>query len=54
MQLLGALLNHFARERGEKIVVLGATSGDTGAAAIFLHAQDMKMLKFIYSTQMAK
>ena len=34
MQLLGALLNHFARERGEKIVVLGATSGDTGAAAI--------------------
>ena len=34
MQLLGALLNHFAKERGEKIVVLGATSGDTGAAAI--------------------
>ena len=29
-----SLLNHFARERGEKIVVLGATSGDTGAAAI--------------------
>ena len=34
MQLLGSLLNHFAKERGEKIVVLGATSGDTGAAAI--------------------
>ena len=34
MQLLGSLLNHFAQERGEKIVVLGATSGDTGAAAI--------------------
>lgn len=34
MQLLGVLLNHFAKERGEKIVVLGATSGDTGAAAI--------------------
>ena len=34
MQLLGCLLNHFAQERGEKIVVLGATSGDTGAAAI--------------------
>ena len=34
MQLLGVLLNHFAEERGEKIVVLGATSGDTGAAAI--------------------
>ena len=27
MQLLGSLLNHFAKERGEKIVVLGATSG---------------------------
>ena len=34
MQLLGSLLNHFAEERGEKIAVLGATSGDTGAAAI--------------------
>ena len=34
MQLLGSLLNHFAQERGEKIAVLGATSGDTGAAAI--------------------
>jgi threonine synthase len=34
MQLLGSLLNHFAKERGEKIAVLGATSGDTGAAAI--------------------
>ena len=34
MQLLGSLLNHFAQEKGEKIVVLGATSGDTGAAAI--------------------
>ena len=34
MQLLGVLLNHFAKERGQKIVVLGATSGDTGAAAI--------------------
>ena len=34
MQLLGALLSHFAKEKGEKIVVLGATSGDTGAAAI--------------------
>ncbi len=34
MQLLGVLLNHFAKEKGEKIVVLGATSGDTGAAAI--------------------
>jgi len=31
---LGVLLNHFAKEKGEKIVVLGATSGDTGAAAI--------------------
>ena len=34
MQLLGSLLNHFAKEQGKKIAVLGATSGDTGAAAI--------------------
>tara|TARA_B100000959_G_scaffold226429_1_gene240983 strand:+ start:5879 stop:7270 length:1392 start_codon:yes stop_codon:yes gene_type:complete len=34
MQLLGSLLDHFAKEQGKKIAVLGATSGDTGAAAI--------------------
>ena len=34
MQLLGALLDHFAQKQDKKIAVLGATSGDTGAAAI--------------------
>ena len=34
MQLLGTLLNHFAQKKETKIAVLGATSGDTGSAAI--------------------
>ena len=34
MQLLGRLFDHVLRERGEHITVVGATSGDTGSAAI--------------------
>lgn len=34
LQLLGRLLNHFLQKRGEKGVIMGATSGDTGSAAI--------------------
>ena len=34
LQLLGRLLDHALSERNEKAVVLGATSGDTGSAAI--------------------
>lgn len=34
LQLLGNLYGHQCRERGQTINVLGATSGDTGAAAI--------------------
>lgn len=34
LQLLGNLYEHQCRERGQTINVLGATSGDTGAAAI--------------------
>ena len=34
MQLLGTLLEHFAQKKETKIAVLGATSGDTGSAAI--------------------
>jgi threonine synthase len=34
LQLLGRLLDHFLAERGERGVVMGATSGDTGSAAI--------------------
>lgn len=34
LQLLGRLLDYFLAERGEHGVVMGATSGDTGSAAI--------------------
>ncbi|WP_456268220.1 threonine synthase [Kushneria sp. AK178] len=34
LQLLGRLLDHFLKKRGEKAVIMGATSGDTGSAAI--------------------
>ncbi len=34
LQLLGQLLNYFLDKRGERGVVMGATSGDTGSAAI--------------------
>lgn len=34
LQLLGRLLNHFLAKRGERGVIMGATSGDTGSAAI--------------------
>mgnify|MGYP001228520752 FL=1 len=34
LQLLGRLLDHFLEERGERGIVMGATSGDTGSAAI--------------------
>jgi threonine synthase len=34
MQLLGRLMNHALKQRGQRATVVGATSGDTGAAAI--------------------
>lgn len=34
LQLLGRLLEHFLSRRGEQGVIMGATSGDTGSAAI--------------------
>lgn len=34
LQFLGNLLDHLLERRGQKVVVLGATSGDTGSAAI--------------------
>ncbi len=34
MQLLGRMMNHVLAERGLRATILGATSGDTGAAAI--------------------
>ncbi len=34
MQLLGRLMDHVLAERGERATIVGATSGDTGGAAI--------------------
>ncbi len=34
MQLLGGLFNHLLRQRGRRVTIVGATSGDTGSAAI--------------------
>jgi threonine synthase len=34
LQLLGRLLDHVLSTRGERVVIMGATSGDTGSAAI--------------------
>src|SRR5919206_2224518 len=34
MQLLGRLFDHVLTRRGERITIVGATSGDTGSAAI--------------------
>ncbi len=34
LQLLGHLLDHVLQRRGQKVVILGATSGDTGSAAL--------------------
>lgn len=34
MQLLGRLIDHVLQERSERATIIGATSGDTGAAAI--------------------
>lgn len=34
LQLLGRLMDHVLAERGQRLVIMGATSGDTGSAAI--------------------
>ena len=34
LQLLGRMLDYFLQKRGERVVIIGATSGDTGSAAI--------------------
>ena len=34
LQFLGRMFNHVLKRRGERITVIGATSGDTGSAAI--------------------
>jgi threonine synthase len=34
LQLLGRLFDHVLKQRGERVTIVGATSGDTGSAAI--------------------
>jgi threonine synthase len=34
LQLLGRILDHFLAKRGQRVAILGATSGDTGSAAL--------------------
>ena len=34
MQMLGRLFDHVLEQRGERVMIVGATSGDTGSAAI--------------------
>lgn len=34
LQLLGKLMNHVLKKRNQRLVIMGATSGDTGSAAI--------------------
>ena len=34
MQLLGRLMDHVLKERGQRATIVGATSGDTGSAAV--------------------
>ncbi len=38
MQLLSRLMDHVLAERGERVTIIGATSGDTGGAAIHAFA----------------
>ena len=34
LQILGQLFDHVLEERAERVTIVGATSGDTGSAAI--------------------
>jgi len=34
LQMLGRLFNHVLKDKGERVTIVGATSGDTGSAAI--------------------
>ncbi len=45
LQFLGNLLDYFLQKRGEQIVIIGATSGDTGSAAIqgCMHCQNAQI-----------
>lgn len=47
LQLLGRLFEHFLKERGQAITIVGATSGDTGSAAIAATAGRERMRTII-------
>ncbi len=51
MQWLGNIFGHFLQESGEEITVLGATSGDTGSAAIAALANKPRVKVFILLPQ---
>lgn len=49
LQFLGRLVSHILKKRQEKIVILGATSGDTGSAAIAgCRGRDMMEIVILY------
>ena len=51
MQFLGRAMNRILRERGERATIVGATSGDTGAAAIEAFAGQSEVEIFILYPQ---
>ena len=52
LQLLGRLLDHVLTRRGERVAIMGATSGDTGSAAIEVAAIVSKWISS-FCTRMA-
>jgi threonine synthase len=51
MQWLGQAMNRVLRQRGERATIIGATSGDTGAAAIEAFAAQSQVAVFILYPQ---
>jgi threonine synthase len=51
MQWLGQAMNRVLRRRGERATIIGATSGDTGAAAIEAFAEQSQVEVFILYPQ---
>ena len=51
LQLLGGVFEHFLKESGERITVIGATSGDTGSAAMAALANRKNINVFILYPQ---
>ena len=51
MQWLGQAMNRVLRRRGARATIIGATSGDTGAAAIEAFAEQSQVEVFILYPQ---